>query len=61
MSKKCLNHGTMNILKFVFNGNQTPRDHNSTFPPCILSRELKYGVNLPSVMSQSRGKIFIET
>ena len=31
---------------------------NSTFPPCIFSREARYGVYLPSVMNQSQGMIF---
>jgi hypothetical protein len=31
---------------------------NSTFPPCIFSREASYGVYLLSVMNQSQGMIF---
>ena len=31
---------------------------NSTFPPCILSLEPKYRVNLPSVMNKTREKFF---
>ena len=31
---------------------------NSTFPPCIFSRDARYGVYLPSVMNQRQGMIF---
>ena len=50
----------LNIIQFknrMFNS-LTIILENSTFPPCIFSREASYGIYLPSVMNQSQGMIF---
>ena len=37
------------------------RSRNSTIPSCILSRDLRYGVYLPFVISKVEGWLFIKT
>ena len=45
------------VLSFA-KSEETINYQNNTFPPCVFSREARYGAYLPSVMNQSQGMIF---